>query len=263
MEEGTQAFRAELEACREKPFLGVLSDRRGEFVDSILARDDVRVVEVTEASREVLPGAIAAVLGWEVLGPEALELAAAAGVILAGGQGTRLSPDKGWLEVGDVAIAERAYGAIRPLVRELVVAGDPEVAERLDARWVADEVSDAGPLAGITGALSVVPAPLLLVAAWDMPFLSPALGAYMAQLAGAGRVQALGWKGTFDAVAPRTDRGPEPLFAATRRCSSSASTRRRTSAAHRRSRGFTPSANDRQLCAARCHSVTTPPACQR
>ena len=232
MEEGAQSFRAELMACLDspRPFLAALSDRGGEVVQAILARDDVRVIEVTDASRAVLPTAIATLLRHDLFGAAAFDLPACTGVILAGGRGSRLSPDKGWLEVGDIAIVERAYAAIRPLVSQLLVAGDPEVAERLDAGWAADEISDVGPLAGIAGALRAAPAPTILVAAWDMPFLSPSLGAYMLGLAGdqrprpreagreekrdgPGRGQALGWMRGFDAVAPRTDQGAEPLFA--------------------------------------------------
>jgi molybdopterin-guanine dinucleotide biosynthesis protein A len=207
MEEGARAFAGELMACldSDRPFLGVLSDRGGELVEGILQRRDIRVIEVTEASRDLLPRAIAVALQWECLDAEAVGLPDATGAILAGGQGSRLTREKGWLELGGVAIVERVFGAIRPLVGDVVVVGDPAVAERLGAGWAADEISDVGPLAGIAGGLRAAPAPVTLVAAWDMPFLSPALGAHMLTLAE-----------RHDAVAPHAAGRSEPLFAAYR-----------------------------------------------
>ncbi len=204
-------FVSEIERCLDCaiPVLGVLSDHGGPVVESVAARDDVRVIPVEEASRDLLPAAITNALACEIGRIDVLRLPRATGVILAGGKGSRLSPDKGWLEVGGKPIVERVRDALAPVTAELLVAGHPDIAARLALPVVADEAPGAGPLAGIAASLAVAENDVLSLCAWDMPFPDTGLVAHMLALAGEG----------FDAVAPRAEHCAEPLFAVyTRAC---------------------------------------------
>lgn len=199
-------FVAEIHRCLDcaNPVLGVLSAHGGPVVEAVAARDDVRLVAVEEPSRDLLPAAIAHALACEVGRADALRLPPATGVILAGGEGSRLSPDKGWLEVGGRSIVERVREALAANCAETVVAGPADVGAQLRLETVEDAAEDGGPLEGIAGALTGVDQDFTLICAWDMPFASEALGLHMLMLAE---------NGGFDAVAPRTEGGAEPLFA--------------------------------------------------
>ncbi len=198
-------FVAEIERCLDcaNPVLGVLSAHGGPVVEAVTARDDVRLVAVEEASRDLLPAAIMGALALEMQWRDDLPCHQMAGVILAGGEGSRLSPAKGWLEVGGRPIVERVRDMLGEICAHTLVAGPPEVGARLGLDAVEDAVEEAGPLAGIAGALVGVGQDLALVCAWDMPFADGALGLHMLMLAE---------EEGFDAVAPRTERGAEPLF---------------------------------------------------
>ena len=199
-------FVAEIHRCLDcaNPVLGVLSAHGGPVVEAVAARDDVRFVAVEESSRDLLPAAIAHALVCEVGRADDLRSPPATGVILAGGEGSRLSPDKGWLEVGGRPIVERVREALAARCAQMLVAGPAEVGSRLGLETVEDAAEGAGPLAGIAGALAGVDQDFTLICAWDMPFASGALALHMLMLA-----EAEG----FDAVAPRTEGGVEPLFA--------------------------------------------------
>jgi molybdopterin-guanine dinucleotide biosynthesis protein A len=130
------------------------------------------------------------------------------GVVLAGGGATRYGGrPKGLEEVGGRRILDRlvdemtaAFGA-----RPLLVANAPEAATwRDDLDVVADLRPGLGALGGLHTAVCLGPAPVV-VAAWDMPFVTSGLLAALA----AGLADA-------DACLPESGgrRGVEPLCAA-------------------------------------------------
>jgi molybdopterin-guanine dinucleotide biosynthesis protein A len=127
-------------------------------------------------------------------------------VILAGGQATRYggSP-KGLERVGGVRIIDRVADALRPVTDDLwLIANAPGAADWLPGAQVgSDLVPNAGGLGGIQAALRHAGTAVLVVA-WDMPFVTPALLA---------RLRALG--GQSDAAVPESGsrRGLEPLCA--------------------------------------------------
>ena len=199
-------FVAEIERCLESPtpVVGVLSAHGGPVVERIAARPDVRLVSVEAASRELLPPALMRAVVVETEWVDGFAHRMATGLILAGGEGSRLSLDKGWLEVGGRPIVERVREAVELACMEVLVAGPEEVADRLGLNPAPDVEGAAGPLAAIGGGLVVSLDDRLLACAWDMPFADCALGLHMLMLAE---------DEGCDAVAPRTEAGPEPLFA--------------------------------------------------
>ena len=130
------------------------------------------------------------------------------GAILAGGGATRYGGrPKGLESVAGRRILDRLADAMTAAFGEppLLVANAEEAAAwRPDLRVVPDVRPGLGSLGGIYTAVIEAPAPVVL-AAWDMPFVSP--GLLRALAAGLDR---------HDAYLPQSDgrRGVEPLCAA-------------------------------------------------
>jgi molybdenum cofactor guanylyltransferase len=137
--------------------------------------------------------------------------AAVSAAILVGGRARRMHGlDKSMLDVDGLPILERQLAVLRQLSDDLMIvtrAGAPDDGEspfaRSGLRIVSDEISDAGPLGGIHAALVHAHAPVTLVVACDMPFLSLELLRHLA-----ARIEGV------DVAVPRTADGYHPLCAA-------------------------------------------------
>jgi molybdopterin-guanine dinucleotide biosynthesis protein A len=124
-----------------------------------------------------------------------------AAAILAGGRATRFGGiNKGSLEIGGIAIADRQLAALRAITPDVFVVGraDPLWSER-GLSVIADAFPDAGPLGGIYTALVHSPADRTLIIGCDMPFLSTELLERLTAVRDA------------DVVVARSPRGVEPL----------------------------------------------------
>ncbi len=102
-----------------------------------------------------------------------------AGLILAGGQGRRLTREKGWCTVGDVPIVQRVRDALAPVVQELLLVGDAQLPPDWPLRRVPDETPGAGPLAAMLTGMKAAVADVYLIVAWDMPFVTAELLRYL------------------------------------------------------------------------------------
>lgn len=124
-------------------------------------------------------------------------------VLLAGGRSTRLGRDKAFLDWRGQPLYVfqlRKLASLGPGRIWLSTRSDqafPEVLEGVSK--LVDETSDRGPLEGLRSALAASRAPFLLVLAVDLPRMDPA---FLSRLLEAG-----------EGVAPRTERGWEPLAA--------------------------------------------------
>ena len=109
--------------------------------------------------------------------------------------------------IGGHRIADRALSALRDATTtRCIVANDPAAAQWFPGeRIVADDTPGMGPLAGIASALRAAGGAAVLVVAWDMPFVTPAL---------LSELRARGERGP-SAVVPVLGAGarPEPLCA--------------------------------------------------
>ncbi|MBA4358778.1 MAG: hypothetical protein C0405_13755, partial [Desulfovibrio sp.] len=93
-------------------------------------------------------------------------------LILAGGQGRRLTPDKPLLEIAGTPIIERTARLAASLFPEvLVVTNTPEKYGFLGLPLVGDERRGCGPLMGIYSGLQRIKHQAAFVCAADMPFL--------------------------------------------------------------------------------------------
>lgn len=128
-----------------------------------------------------------------------------AGVILAGGNNTRMNAPKAFMEVGGRRVIDRQTAALGLVFDELmVVAGQPEDYSGLGVRAVTDDPAFShirGPLIGVYSGLKQAVSRNCFIIGCDMPFIDPGLVRWMAGLAEG-----------HDAVIPDVGGYAEPLF---------------------------------------------------
>lgn len=125
------------------------------------------------------------------------------GVVLAGGQSSRMGRDKALIEVDGMTLLERSIDLLRPHCREVLVMADPSRYEPLHAQVIPDDAPGNGPLGAIVTALRKARYGRLVVVACDLPHLSDRLIIRLKDLLDHGD----------DAVVPRHEGHVEPLAA--------------------------------------------------
>ncbi|MEK6790705.1 MAG: molybdenum cofactor guanylyltransferase [Deltaproteobacteria bacterium] len=96
----------------------------------------------------------------------------ATGVILVGGQSTRMGFNKAFIEVNGLPIIERTVALFNEIFDEVIIAAnDVETYCGLDAMIVTDVYKGAATLGGIYTGLFHSQTPYTFVVACDMPFL--------------------------------------------------------------------------------------------
>ena len=149
-----------------------------------------------------------------------------AGVVLAGGRSTRFEGgDKALAAVDGEPMLARVVDALDAACASVVVNCRADQRDAfaaalddtdVDVRFALDDRPDEGPVAGLASALACVDAPVVVVAACDLPWLDPALVRW---LAGAlddhesGHGESTG-EDAVDAVVPVVDGYPKPTCAA-------------------------------------------------
>jgi len=108
--------------------------------------------------------------------------------------------DKSALTVRGVSLLDRAVALLTPLATDIIVVtrDREEMAGRL--RFVADEIRDRGPMAGLLTGLHAARHPVAIVVPVDLPLLPPAFLRYL-------HASSHGWSITV----PRWRGGIEPL----------------------------------------------------
>ena len=98
-------------------------------------------------------------------------------VILAGGKSSRMGRDKAFLEInGETLLAKQIRIARESGASEIFISGRTDTNySAFGCQVLQDEFPDAGPLAGIHGAMLAAQNPLLLVLAVDLPNLNSGL----------------------------------------------------------------------------------------
>ena len=118
------------------------------------------------------------------------------GIVLAGGRSLRFGSDKLAADVGGRPLVHWPIATLAAVCQEVIVVigvggslvlpGSPGVPMRI----VRDEEPGAGPLAALITGLAAAVAPVVVVAAGDMPGLVPALLMELARLAGLDGIDA-------------------------------------------------------------------------
>ncbi|MCX5676003.1 MAG: molybdopterin-guanine dinucleotide biosynthesis protein B [Planctomycetota bacterium] len=128
------------------------------------------------------------------------------GCVLIGGRSMRMGRPKHLLRQGRGTWLEHTVGCLRPVVEKVVIAGAGEVPRALaDVAHLPDAPGVSGPLAGILAAMRWAPWATWLVAACDLPNLSPQAIAWLLETRTAGIWATL--------PRPAGGRGVEPLLA--------------------------------------------------
>ncbi len=139
----------------------------------------------------------------------------ATGVILAGGESSRMGRDKALIPVGGVPMLRRAADAVAAVCAEVLIIGDQAGREELElpprARWVADVVRGRGPLGGVHAGLAAASHETVFAASCDMPLLNSWL---ITVLLGIMQQDAMR---LYSAVVPRVGQASQTLHAVYRR----------------------------------------------
>lgn len=125
------------------------------------------------------------------------------GVILAGGENTRMPVLKAFIEVGNEKIIERNVKILKKLFKEtFIVTNQPEHYLYLGIPLFGDVYDVRGPMTGIYTAFLNSSNKWVFITACDMPFIKGDLIKYMALK-----------RDNYDAVVPKLKNRVEPLFA--------------------------------------------------
>ena len=125
------------------------------------------------------------------------------GIVLAGGQSSRLGADKSFINVNGQSLIEHIVAKLTRLSDDvIIVTNSPDEYDHLEARLVGDIYPGKGALGGIYSGLRAAANAYSLVVACDMPFLDLNLLRYMIILAR-----------EHDVVIPRIGGFTEPLHA--------------------------------------------------
>ena len=111
------------------------------------------------------------------------------GVLLAGGAGTRFGgAAKGLIQLGTERVADGPLRALAAVCGDVVIAAnDPAAASWFPARRVVrDRVAGLGALGALETALRAAGGRIVVVCAWDMPFVTAAILAQLAAVVEAG-----------------------------------------------------------------------------
>jgi molybdopterin-guanine dinucleotide biosynthesis protein A len=127
-----------------------------------------------------------------------------AGFVLTGGHSSRMGRDKALLPIDGSLLVERTAQVVRDAAGSATLIGAPARYAHLGLPVLPDLVENCGPLGGLHAALKTTRADWNLVAACDMPGLTPA---FLSDLLAAA--QQLGCA----CLAPQTDSGLHPLCA--------------------------------------------------
>jgi molybdopterin-guanine dinucleotide biosynthesis protein A len=97
------------------------------------------------------------------------------GIVLAGGQSTRMGTDKGLLKINDKTFFERVADAMKPLVNDIMIVGNNSDYDQFGYKRVEDELINSGPLAGLYSGLKHSKTEYNLVLSCDVPMITTAV----------------------------------------------------------------------------------------
>jgi FdhD protein len=136
--------------------------------------------------------------------PSSDKIEGVTGVILAGGESSRMGRNKALLEVNGSPIIAHTYRTLAGLFHEvIIVTNTPQDFEFIPCRKVPDIHPGIGSIAGLHSALAHSKTGLTFVIACDMPFSDPDIIRHLCNMQ----------QEDYDAVTPFSEGGQEPLHA--------------------------------------------------
>jgi len=94
------------------------------------------------------------------------------GIILAGGQSSRMGTDKGLLKLDSITFVERIINSLNSLVNKIIIVSDNSDYDAFGYERVEDIIKDSGPLAGLYSGLYHSKTEYNLVLSCDVPFVN-------------------------------------------------------------------------------------------
>jgi len=94
------------------------------------------------------------------------------GILLAGGQSTRMGTDKGFLEFQGITFVERIINSLKPYVNDVIIVSNNSNYDAFKYKRVEDIVENSGPLAGLYTGLYYSYTPYNLVLSSDVPYIN-------------------------------------------------------------------------------------------
>jgi molybdenum cofactor guanylyltransferase len=129
------------------------------------------------------------------------------GIILAGGQSSRMGQNKALMMIDGVRVIDRIANELEKITDELLIVTNTfQTYEYLNIPMVEDEQKGKGPIAGIQAGLKASRSEKNLIVACDMPFISSRLGGFL-----------LEELKDYQAVIPKLEGRTHPLFGAYRK----------------------------------------------
>ncbi|MCK4852656.1 MAG: molybdenum cofactor guanylyltransferase [Bacteroidales bacterium] len=113
------------------------------------------------------------------------------GILLAGGQSSRMGKEKGLIFWKGKTFAQHAIDILSPLCTDFIISTNTNQYDSLGFPVVGDVYSDSGPMGGILSALKISNTEKNLVIPSDTPFVSTEIYRYLISHAG-----------SFDAIVP-------------------------------------------------------------
>lgn len=124
------------------------------------------------------------------------------GIILSGGQSTRMGTDKALVQINGETLLEKAIHICRPLCSQIFISSNNVAHEKFGYKIIPDEIKNCGPLGGIYSCLKQSETDWNFVLSVDAAFVKPNFVSFL-----------ISEIGNYDAVAPVHDFGHEPLIA--------------------------------------------------
>jgi len=124
------------------------------------------------------------------------------GIILSGGQSTRMGTDKALLRINGKTLLECALGICRPVCSDILISSNNPEHEKFGYKIIPDERKNCGPLGGIYSCLKKSVTDWNFIISVDSAFVTQDFVAFL-----------ISEIGDFDAIIPVHKNGKEPLIA--------------------------------------------------
>jgi molybdenum cofactor guanylyltransferase len=124
------------------------------------------------------------------------------GIILSGGQSTRMGTDKALLQIDGKTLLERAIEIFKPVCKKMVISSNNPEHEKYGYQIIPDEIKNCGPLSGIYSCLKKSDTDWNFIISVDAAFVTQDFVEFL-----------ISETGDFEAIIPVHKNGKEPLVA--------------------------------------------------
>lgn len=124
------------------------------------------------------------------------------GIILSGGQSTRMGTDKAFIQIEGKTLLENAIEICRPFCSNILISSNRAEHGKFGHKVIPDEIENCGPLGGIYSCLNQTETDWNFIISVDAAFVEPDFVSFI-----------ISETADFDTVVPFHKNGKEPLVA--------------------------------------------------